>query len=179
MQENLTIARPYARAAFDTALDARAVADWETALQFLAIVVADKDMRRVISDPAVNRDLMLELLFSVLGTDLPPSFANFVKVLATARRLPVAPGIAQVFSEHRARLDNIANVEVITAYPLSSDVEQRIATAMRARLGQEIRISQTLDSSLIGGARVKVGDMVYDASIRGGLSQLANVFNLK
>ena len=178
MQENLTIARPYAQAAFDTASEAGAVPQWDAALQRLAAVVHDADMRRVIVDPSVGKDRLLQLLFAVLG-ELPALFSNFVKVLEGAGRLAVVPEIAQAFAARRAAAENIADVEVVSAFPLDADLEQRIAAAMRARLGKEVRISQHVDPSLIGGARVKVGDMVFDASLRGGLTQLANVFNLK
>lgn len=178
MQENLTVARPYAQAAFDTAVEAGAVPQWDAALGRLAAIVGDAGMRRVIVDPAVGEPRLLELIFSVLG-EIPPLFGNFVKVLASAGRLPVVPEIAQAFTARRAVADNIADVEVVSAFPLDSELEQRIATAMRARLRKEVRITQHVDPGLIGGARVKVGDMVFDASLRGGLTQLANIFNLK
>ena len=178
MQENLTVARPYAQAAFDTAADAGAVPQWDAALARLAAVVVDADMRRVIVDPAVGQSRLLELIFSVLG-DLPPLFGNFVKVLASSGRLTVVPEIAHAFSARRAAADNVADVEVISAFPLDAELEQRIVAAMQTRLRKDIRITQQIDPNLIGGARVKVGDMVFDASLRGGLTQLANVFNLK
>ena len=87
--------------------------------------------------------------------------------------------MATVFTGHRAREENIADVEIVTAYALDAATEQRIVQAMRTRLGKEIRISQTIDANLIGGARVKVGDLVFDASLKGALNQLANVFNIK
>ena len=102
-----------------------------------------------------------------------------MKVLASAGRLSVVPEISHAFSGRRAAAENIADVEVVSAFPLDPELEQRIATAMRARLQKEVRITQHVDPTLIGGARVKVGDMVFDASLRGGLTQLANVFNLK
>ena len=179
MQENLTIARPYAQAAFETALEAGTITQWDEALQRLGAIVDDAAMRRVILDPAVSRQRLLDLLFDLGGQHFTGVFGNFVKVLVAARRLDIAPQIAQVFAERRAAQDNVANVEVVSAFPLDAAQAERIGSAMRKRLGKEIRISQTIDQALIGGARVKVGDMVFDASLRGGLSQLTNVFNLK
>lgn len=178
MQESLTIARPYAQAAFDTASEAGVVSQWDAALQRLAAVVNDADMRRVIVDPSVGKDRLLQLLFAVVG-DMPSLFANFVKVLAGAGRLAVVPEISQAFAARRAAAENVADVEVVSAFPLEPELEQRIAAAMRSRLGKAVRITQHVDPGLIGGARVKVGDMVFDASLRGGLTQLANVFNIK
>lgn len=179
MQENLTIARPYAQAAFDTALEAGAVAQWDDALQLLGTIVDDSAMRRVILDPGVSRQRLTDLLFDLGGARFAGKIGNFVKVLVAGRRLDIAPEIAQVFADHRAAQDNVANVEVTSAFPLDAAQTERIGNAMRTRLGKEVRITQTIDEALIGGARVKVGDMVFDASLKGGLSQLANVFNLK
>jgi F-type H+-transporting ATPase subunit delta len=179
MQENLTIARPYAQAAFEVAQADGAVGDWDQSLSFLALVVNDADMRRVITDPAVSKGRLLELISAIAGDSLLPKVRNFVRVLLDAGRLQIAPEIATAFAAHRATLDNVAQVQVLTAFPLDAATESRIASAMQTRLGKAVRISQTIDSSLIGGAKVKVGDMVFDASLQGGLSQLANVFNIK
>lgn len=179
MQENLTIARPYAQAAFETAREAGTIAQWDEALQLLGAIVGDAAMRRVILDPGVSRQRLLDLLFDLGGRHFAGAFGNFVKVLVAARRLDIAPEIAQVFAERRAAQDNVANVELVSAFPLEPAQAERIGSAMRKRLGKEIRITQTIDQALIGGARVRVGDMVYDASLRGGLNQLTNVFNLK
>jgi len=182
MQENLTIARPYAQAAFEVAQLAGAVAEWDRSLQLLASIVADADMRRVIHDPAVSKERIAQLIDAVstaAGSTLPHQVLNFVRVLLNAGRLGLATEIAEGFSTHHANLDNVANVEVTTAFALDEAMQARITNTMQARLGKEVRLSQTIDSTLIGGARVKVGDLVFDASLRGGLSQLANVFNLK
>lgn len=179
MQEKLTLARPYAQAAFEAACEAGAVEQWDAALQLLGAMVEDAQVARLLTDPAVGRDRLVELLLGVAGDRFPAQFSNLVRVLADARRLDVAPQIASVFAERRAARDNVAHVEVVSAFPLDAATELRIAGAMQQRLGKEIRITQTIDPALIGGARVKVGDVVYDASLKGGLSQLANAFNLK
>ena len=179
MQENLTIARPYAQAAFETACEANEVPQWDEALQTLRLMVNDPAVRRLLQDPGLGRQRLVELLLDVGGERFSRTFRNFVKVLGAARRLDVAPEIASVFAERRAVHDNVAHVEVQSACPLDAEMEQRIVNAMHKRLGKDIRITQTIDPTLIGGARVKVGDVVYDASLKGGLSQLANAFNLK
>lgn len=179
MQENLTVARPYAQAAFETARETNAIAQWDEALRLLAAIVEDEAMRRVVLDPGVSRQRLIDLLLEVGGARFSGMFGNFVKVLVAARRLQVAPEIARVFAERRAVQENVANVEVVSAFALDPVQAERIGTAMRQRLGKDVRITQTIDPALIGGARVRVGDRVYDASLRGGLNQLANVFNLK
>lgn len=179
MQENLTIARPYAQAAYEYARTEGQLGAWSEALAFLASIIADPDMRRLITDPRIGRQRLLDLLFELGGTRFGASFRNFVKVLSGAHRLGVAGEIAQVFERHRADAENVAHAEIVTAYPLAAAEEARIAAAVQKRLGKEVRIRQRVDQSLIGGAVVRVGDTVFDVSLKGGLSQLANLFNWK
>jgi len=176
MQENLTIARPYAQAAYEQALTEGQLVAWSEALAFLAGVLSDPDMRRLVHDPRVGRQRLLDLLFELGGARFSASVRNFVKVLSAAQRLGVAGEIAQVFERHRADAENVANAEIVTAYPLAAAEESRIADAIRKRLGKEVRVRQRVDQTLIGGAVVRVGDTVFDVSLKGGLSQLANLF---
>lgn len=179
MQENLTIARPYAQAAFEQARDEGGAPAWSEALAYLAAVVTDAGMRRVIHDPRISAQRLLDLLFEVGGKQFFPSFRNFIKVLSSAHRLGIVPEIALIFENRRAAAENIANVEVVSAYPLDAQEQERIATAVKKRLKKEVRITQRVDQNLIGGAVVRVGDTVYDVSLKGGLNQLANLFNWK
>ncbi|MBI2800823.1 MAG: F0F1 ATP synthase subunit delta [Gammaproteobacteria bacterium] len=179
MQENRTLARPYAQAAFERAREEGGLAAWSEALAFLSAVVADPDMRRVISDPRIGRQRLQELLFNLGGARFSPSFQNFIKVLTAARRLGISTAIARLFEQHRADAVNVAHAEIATAYALDAAEEARIGNAMQKRLGKQVLIKQRIDHSLIGGAVVRVGDTVYDVSLKGGLNQLANLFNWK
>ncbi len=179
MQENLTVARPYAQAAFEHANTEGAAGEWSEALAFLSVVVADPDMRRVIGDPKVGQQRLIELLLELGGKRFSPSFGRFVKVLGAAHRLNVAGEIAQLFETHRAAAENVAHAEIVTAFPLAASEEDNITRAVEKRLGKAVRITQRIDQSLIGGAVVRIGDTVYDVSLKGGLNQLANLFNWK
>ncbi len=179
MQENLTLARPYAQAAYEQASAEGAVVLWSEALAFLAIVIVDPAMRRVIHDPRIARQRLLDLLFELGDTRFSGSFRNFVKVLSAAQRLSIVGEIAQVFERQRAEAENIAHAEIVTAYLLDAAEEGRVAAAVQKRLGKEVRVTQRVDRALIGGAIVRVGDTVFDVSLKGGLNQLANLFNWK
>jgi len=179
MQENLTIARPYAQAAFAHAQGEGSIPAWSDALAYLSAVVSDDDMRRVISDPRVGRQRAVDLLLEVGGAKFTGSFRNFVKVLSASHRLGIVPEVAELFEEQRAAAENVVNAEVVSAYELEPHETQRIASALQSRLKKEVRVAQRVEPDLIGGAVVRVGDMVYDVSIRGGLTQLANQLNRK
>jgi len=179
MQENLTLARPYAQAAYEQARDEGALGRWSDALQFLAAVVADPDMHRLIHDPRIGRQRLIEALVDIGGDRFGPTFRNFIKVLDAAQRLVLAGEISALFERQRAEAENFAAAEIVTAFPLPTEQEQKIAAAVAQRIGREVRVSQRVDPSLIGGAVVRVGDTVFDLSLRGGLDQLGNLFNWK
>ena len=179
MQEQLTLARPYAQAAFEYARDESALSQWSEALSFLSALVADAELRRVINDPRVGRQRLLALLFDLGGARFAPAFKNFIKILTAAQRLNVVSEITQRFEQHRADAVNVAPAEIVTAYPLDVAEEARITSAVEKRLGKKVLIKQRIDPALIGGAVIRVGDTVYDVSLKGGLNQLANLFNWK
>jgi len=179
MQENLTLARPYAQAAYEQARDEGTLGSWSEALQFLAAVVADADMHRLINDPRVGRQRLVAALLDIGGERYSATFRNFIKVLDAAHRLGIVAEIAELFERQRAEAENFATAEISTAYPLTAEQEQGIATAVARRIGREVRVRQRIDQTLIGGAVVRVGDTVFDLSVRGCLGQLANVFNWK
>ncbi|MBM4226480.1 MAG: F0F1 ATP synthase subunit delta [Gammaproteobacteria bacterium] len=179
MQENLTVARPYAQAAYEQARAEGTLSAWSDALAYLAALVADEEMRRLINNPRVGRDRLAEAILDIAGSRFGDTFRNFVKVLSSAQRLGVAGEVAELFERHRADAENFANAEIVTAYPLAAEQETRIAQAVQRRLGREVRIRQRVDQNLIGGAVVRVGDSVFDLSLKGGLDQLANLFNWK
>jgi F-type H+-transporting ATPase subunit delta len=173
MQEKLTIARPYAAAAFGYAEEHAAFDAWSGMLTRLAMAVSDAELAPYIGHPKVSDAVMLALLEDLLGSDLDTPQRNFLAALLDGERLEIAPQIATLFERRRADAAGLVNVEVTTAYPLSDGERQKIDVAMRARTGRECQLDAFVDVSLIGGAVIKIGDSVTDFSLRGRLTALA------
>jgi F-type H+-transporting ATPase subunit delta len=176
VQEKATIARPYARAAFEQAREERKLKEWSAMLELLAAVASDSLMKSVIKNPKVSPEQLYAVVTDVCGKVLSESGRNFAKVLVNAGRLDVAPEIREQFEQKRARAEGVSEVRVITAYELDAAQQQRIAEAMKKRLGRDIEMSAEVDKSIIGGVIIRAGDSVIDASLRGRLRQLANEF---
>jgi F-type H+-transporting ATPase subunit delta len=172
MQEKLTIARPYALAAFGYASDANDVPAWSAMLDALADAVSNADLKPLIRHPRVSDGQLTELLTEILGSCLDEPRANFIQALLAAERLELAPEIAELFERHRAAAQGVVDVRVQSAYALSADEQQRIASAVRGRLGKECKVTTDVNPDLIGGAVIKVGDSVIDISLRGRLRAL-------
>ena len=174
MQENTTIARPYATAAFEQALEEGKLSDWSTMLQVLDLVISDKQMKFVLDNPRLDDEAVAEFVIDICGNNLSDTGKNFVKVLAHAGRLVLAPKIYSLYEQKRSEAENIVEIEVISAYALDEEEKNKMADAMARRLGRKIEINTNTDESLIGGAIIRAGDSVIDASVKGSLKKLEN-----
>ncbi len=176
MLEKATIARPYAQAVFELACEENSLDQWSAFIQRLAAIVTDPMMRSVISNPRVEHKTLVNLVTELCGDAVFDSARKFVRVLVDAGRLGVAREIYQIFENKRARHVGLTEVEVVTAFPLSEDQKNRIQDFMSGRMGTRIEISSKVNQDLIGGAVIRAGDSVIDASLRGRLRELSNEF---
>jgi len=175
MRHNAAIARPYARAAFAQARQEGRLAQWTAMLETLSLIASDPIMRSLMHDPRLKRQRLLQLVLDICGDGLSETETNFIRILIDAGRLASAAGIFELFEERRADAEGIAEINVITAYPLAAEQEHGIAEAMAGKLGRQVSMVSVVDRSLIGGAVIRVGDSVIDASIRGRLHELNNM----
>jgi F-type H+-transporting ATPase subunit delta len=181
MAERVTLARPYAKAAFEYARERQQFARWSQVLQTAASVVADERVQKLLVSPLVTPTQLVDLLADIAGSSvgaLDAESRNFLEALAHNRRLGLLPEIAAVYETLRAQVENIADVEVVSAFPLEKAQRERLAQALQKRLRCEIRLSCVVDPQLIGGAVVRSGDMVIDGSLRARLDRLATEMTL-
>lgn len=176
MQEKSTIARPYARAAFEQAHATGALGPWSDMLGFLAAVVSDARMRKLISHPRMDTARLSQFLVEICGTRMAPGGGNFIHLLADAGRLAVTPEIHNLFEQRRARAEDMSDVEIVSAFELDEGQRARLGDLMTKRLKRKVRVSTRVDSAIIGGVIIRSGDSVIDASLRGRLRQLYNEF---
>jgi len=169
MSQALTLARPYARAAFAIAKDAGAFAAWSDALGFAARVAADPQAAVVLGHPALVREQAVGLL-SPEGA--APAFRDFLALLADNRRLVLLPEIAGLYEELRAEAEHVVKATVTSAAALPAGELDGIKAALKKRFGREVEVETAIDESLIGGAVIAAGDVVIDGSLRGKLSRL-------
>jgi len=177
VQESTTIARPYANAAFEYAVESNSLDTWSAALDLLGAIASDSSMDSAIKDPKVSNEQLLDIVSSVGGDALKSKeITNFIKILIENERLQYAPEMTRLYEDLLADKKGAIEVLVTSAHELGNDESAKIADAMKKRLGKEVEITSSVDSSLIGGAIIKAGDMVIDTSLRGRLQKLTNDF---
>ena len=174
MAEKITIARPYARAAFAYAQEHKAFGKWSELLGNGSAVVADERVARLLNSPQVTPSQLADLVGESAGGSLDEHGKNFLNTLAQNRRLGLLPEIAAIYETLRAEVENIADVQITSAVALTDAQRDRLSAALRKRLKREIRLHCEVDSSLVGGAIVRSGDLVIDGSLKAGIERLAS-----
>jgi F-type H+-transporting ATPase subunit delta len=171
--ERATIARPYAKAAFEYARDANALAQWSQGLKAAAEIVADPRVAPLTKSPQWSAADLVSLITDVAGDKLDTGMQNFVRVLAENHRLLLLPEIAAHYEMLRSAVENTIDVEVVSAVPLDAAQTEKLERALSTRLKRRVRMQNAVDSTLLGGAVVRAGDLVIDGSLRGRLQRLA------
>lgn len=177
MAERLTLARPYARAAFEVAASEGKLQAWMEAMDRLAALAAAPDLQEVLVSPTLASTQKAELLTEVLGEAPDSNLGRFIAVLAENKRLLLMPEIRELFNAMKAQQENAVDVSVTTAFPMTDEVLQQLGTVLSDRLGRQVKIASSVDRSLLGGALIRAGDTVIDGSVKGRLDKLAKAMN--
>lgn len=173
MADKLTIARPYARAAFQEARAAGRLEPWSDAIQVAAAVVRDPRVKVLLGNPHVTPAELAQLVDGIAGAKLGEEGANFVRTLAANRRLAYLPQIAALFDELKDAEQGVADVTLTSAAPLDAAHKKTLSEALARRLKKAVRLHCATDESLIGGAVLQSGDLVIDGSLRSRLERIA------
>src|SRR5690606_2875390 len=173
MADRTTIARPYARAAFEGAREDNRLGPWSEALRVGAAVVQDERVQRLLGNPLVRPAELAQLVIEIAGDRLDQEGRNFVNMLAENRRLGYIPEISRLFDELKDEAEGVVDVTVTSAAPLNEEQKRQLAEALSRRLNRRVRLHAQEDPSLIGGAVLRAGDLVIDGSLRSRLNQIA------
>ncbi|MCP5153463.1 MAG: F0F1 ATP synthase subunit delta [Ectothiorhodospiraceae bacterium] len=172
MEGEAKFARPYAVAAFQQAREEKALDRWSEMLATLSVVASDRTVTGLVASPHVRRDELADLIIDICGDRLTETGRNFVRLLAEYRRLQFLPEIGRQFQAERDKMENRVAVHLTSAHTVSDAQRDALAKGMRERLGREVDVTVDVDESLIGGAVIRAGDTVIDASVRGQLAGL-------
>lgn len=168
-----TLARPYAKAAFEFASAAGRIDAWSGMLSLAAVAVDVPRVAELLKNPRLTSESKVQTLVQLFGSDIDEAFRNFVSTLGDNDRLDVLPMIGELFEELKAEAEKTLDVEVQTAFELSPAQLQTLAAALSKRLDRTVNPQQVVNPALIGGVVIRAGDVVVDGSVRGKLSQLA------
>jgi len=169
----LAIARPYAKAAFEWASEAKALTEWEGLLHRLALFLGDDRVVKALSDPAVTPEKAVKFVMCCVPQNQNAAFERFVTLLANNHRLIALPAIYEQFGLLKKESEQVVDVELITAVVPQDHFIQKIKSILASRFNKAISLQQTVEPAILGGAVIKVADTVIDGSVKGKLARIA------
>lgn len=173
MAELITVARPYAEAAFRAGLDAKDLAGFSEQLQLAAAVAGDKQMSALLANPKVNAKQKMDLFQSVTSNKLGSALKNMVDMLVENHRTVLLPLISEYFDKLKREHESVLKARIVSAFPISEADKNDLVQALAKKYGKQIVAEVVVDASLIGGANIEIGDEVIHASVRDTLDKMA------
>ncbi|WP_018982207.1 F0F1 ATP synthase subunit delta [Salinimonas chungwhensis] len=173
MSELTTVARPYAKAAFDFAVEHNAVPKWHEMLSFAGQVASNDEMHQYLTG-AVAAETVAEMFINICGEQLDQHGQNFLQVLAENERLLALPEISEMFTAFKAEYDKEVEVDLTSATELNAQQQTHIKATLEERLARKVKLNCNVNPALIAGFVVQAGDTVIDGSVKAKLERLAD-----
>lgn len=169
-----TAAHRYAKALFGLAQDEHRQREVRAEIERLGDLFAgSRELRDALLTPRHPAAERKAALRAIAGqASVSPLVQNFVAYLIDQRRLIDFATIVESYGELADEAEGLVTAEIVSASPLDDRRKDRLRRALSDRTGQEVRLQVEIDPSLIGGAIAKVGDLVFDGSLRTQLGQL-------
>jgi F-type H+-transporting ATPase subunit delta len=174
MSSVTTLARPYAKAAFELADAENATRSWNDMLDLASALVSEEGMANLLQSPEVTKSQVVQILKDTAGESFNSRFTDFLSVLAENKRLSLLPEITSLYQRLREEADRLLRVKVVSAFALDEDQSRRMQEALARRFDRDILLETEVDSSVIGGAVVYADGQVIDGSLKDRLAKLSN-----
>ena len=173
MSEWTSIARPYAKAAFDYAVENKNIAQWQEMLVFAAEISKNDTVKSLLTGSlAVER--LAEIFNGVCGEQLDQQGQNLINVLAENRRLQALPDISNLFNQFKSDFEKEIDVDITSAVKLNKKQQTDISKSLERRLARKVKLNCSVDPELIAGVLIRAGDTVIDGSLRNKLNRLSD-----
>lgn len=172
MAEPSTLARPYAKAAFEAAKASSKLAEWSQSLATLAAVSLEEKVLIALGDPASTAAGKVDLLLQVAPEE-GATVKSLLLTMADNNRLALLPEVSEQVEKFRADEEQSVHVSVTSAYKLNKKQEDSLKEKLKSKLGRDVQLETVIDDSIIGGVIIRTDDMVIDGSVTGKLAKLA------
>ena len=172
MPRSGAVARRYAEAAFEVATEEAGVERWSDELARAAEAYADPRVGEVLRDPSLNAGARREVLQRVLVQPLSARVLNLVTLLIQRRLVDLLPAVASEFQRLVDRRDGVTPAIVASAAPLTPGEMRELNDRLVQLTAGPVRVTTEVDPGLIGGVTVRLGDRLFDGSVRGRLERL-------
>lgn len=172
---NTTVSRRYAQALLMIATERKALDQYEQELeQFRNTLLADPKVKELIDNPRIPVEEKKKALDLLIKGKISPIVYNFLRLIIDRRREIFFLDIINQYNKYADEARNIVDAEVRSAVQLTDKDYRELQQKLSKVTGKNVRLKNLIDTSLIGGIKVKVGDTVLDGSVTKKLSLLKN-----
>ncbi len=165
-------AQRYAQAAFEVAREARDLKGWARDLEQLEVILTHPQVAQALENPRLDNGQRIGLALSLAPKGLAVERSNFLKLLIIAHRTPLITAIRASFQAMVDEAEGRTELELTVASPLSPAEQKALTGELAKKLGQDVKVSVTVDPGMIGGLIIRQGDHVTDGSVRRRLAEM-------
>jgi F-type H+-transporting ATPase subunit delta len=173
MSDLTTIARPYAKAAFDFAVENKQLDQWGQMLTFATEVTKNEQISELLTS-SVSAEKLVEIFVAVCGEQVDVHGQNLLKLMAENGRLTALPDVCEQFFVLRQEHEKEVDVEITSATELTEEQLAEIGSKLEQRLERKVKLNCSVDETLLGGVVIRAGDLIIDNSARGQLNRLSD-----
>jgi F-type H+-transporting ATPase subunit delta len=174
MSKKQTLARPYAKAIFEYALQHETLNVWLQILASCSQLLADVRVQKYLSNPTITKQNQMNFIFSIINEEKNDAFNNFIALLSQKKRLILLPEIYEQYKAYQAEYEKTVAVTIVTFMPLSAMQQEKLTKALTQKLKRKVAAQYQQDINILGGVVVYAGDLVVDASALRKLQRLTN-----
>lgn len=172
MAEKLTLAKPYALAAFDYANSVNKLLDWQEMFEQASLIIQSNEpnVEKTISNPRITKKDKYDFFKSFNAFN--EEFMNLIKQLIENGRLALIPEILVLFKKYKAQSEKKLEINIISAYEVNDLQQKNLENGLEKYFNKKVSLAINVDKSLIGGVLIRNGDFVIDRSVKGQLERM-------
>lgn len=178
MSTKFTIARVYAKAIFDIAIDQNNINEWKSIIKFFSKISQNHQIQSLccnVLNPHKLSEILIAIYHDCRTEQLNPFAQRFIYIVSKNNRISLFPTIFEIFNNlHYVYMKSI-QIEVISARELNKNQLKKITEIMMHRLSKTINIICHIDKNILAGIMIRIGDTIIDGSLKGRISRLNNI----
>ncbi|MBP2001818.1 F-type H+-transporting ATPase subunit delta [Paenibacillus shirakamiensis] len=177
MSRETVVAKRYAKALYEAAAqDGRTLEVEQELTAVVEALTSDKDIVAFITSPNISEEAKWQIIDTSLKGKLSESVISLIKLLIERGRADILPELRDSYIKITSEALGFANADVYTTYPLDEQEQQNVAKEFGELVHKKIRVHNIVDTKLLGGMKVVIGDTLYDGSLAGKLERLEKSF---
>ena len=177
MIELTPLARPYAKALFESAIESNSTDEMAVELKTMAAAAMTEGIINTIENPTLSRKEIVEILVNLFEESVSDTAKKLIEILAENKRLNLLEPIYLIYQDLLEKHKEQKSIEVFVAVEPGDEAKESIEQKLKSTYGKDANIYFSKDPTMMGGLSIKIGDETLDLSIKGKINKLVNQLN--